>query len=61
MTNVLGNAAVDSLMYTPHSWKWGSGTVTGKVAEVVEEGKAQVTSNKVRPPRLPFIRTDGEP
>ncbi|KIY74075.1 hypothetical protein CYLTODRAFT_364391 [Cylindrobasidium torrendii FP15055 ss-10] len=28
------------------SWKWGSSQVTGKVAEVVEEGKAQVTSNK---------------
>ncbi|KIJ62445.1 hypothetical protein HYDPIDRAFT_114564 [Hydnomerulius pinastri MD-312] len=28
------------------SWNWGSGHPTGKVAEVVEEGKAEVTSNK---------------
>ncbi|KAI0719923.1 hypothetical protein C8Q72DRAFT_788531 [Fomitopsis betulina] len=28
------------------SWRWGSGNVEGKVAEIVEEGKAQVTSNK---------------
>ena len=28
-------------------WKWGAGTVEGKVAEIVEDGKAEVTSNKV--------------
>ncbi|KAF8344009.1 uncharacterized protein EI90DRAFT_2902046 [Cantharellus anzutake] len=28
------------------SWKWGRGNATGTVAEIVEEGKAQVTSNK---------------
>ncbi|KDQ49762.1 hypothetical protein JAAARDRAFT_200594 [Jaapia argillacea MUCL 33604] len=29
------------------SWKWGAtGHPSGKVAEIVEEGKAQVTSNK---------------
>ncbi|KAH7886663.1 hypothetical protein F5I97DRAFT_1807316, partial [Phlebopus sp. FC_14] len=27
-------------------WKWGTSQPTGKVAEIVEEGKAQVTSNK---------------
>lgn len=29
------------------SWKWGAGTVEGKIDEIVEDGKAQVTSNKV--------------
>ncbi|KAF7794145.1 hypothetical protein EIP86_005276 [Pleurotus ostreatoroseus] len=29
------------------SWKWGSGNPSGTVAEVVSEGKAEVTSNKV--------------
>jgi len=28
------------------SWRWGGGEAKGKVAEIVEEGKAQVTSNK---------------
>ncbi|KIK38405.1 hypothetical protein CY34DRAFT_809366 [Suillus luteus UH-Slu-Lm8-n1] len=28
------------------SWKWGAGNASGTVDEVVEEGKAQVTSNK---------------
>ncbi|KAI0643422.1 hypothetical protein C8Q79DRAFT_978836 [Trametes meyenii] len=28
------------------SWKWGGGNAEGEVAEIVEEGKAQVTSNK---------------
>ncbi|KAI9060800.1 hypothetical protein FKP32DRAFT_1655611 [Trametes sanguinea] len=27
------------------SWKWGGGNAEGEVAEIVEEGKAQVTSN----------------
>ena len=31
-----------------HSWRWGGGNAEGKVAEIVEEGKAEVTSNKVR-------------
>ena len=30
------------------SWKWGGGNAKGKVAEIVTEGKAEVTSNKVR-------------
>ncbi|GJE90658.1 DUF2945 domain-containing protein [Phanerochaete sordida] len=28
------------------SWKWGGGDGHGKVAEIVEEGTAEVTSNK---------------
>jgi len=28
------------------SWKWGAGRPSGEVAEVVTEGKAEVTSNK---------------
>ncbi|WVF72685.1 hypothetical protein IAT40_007503 [Kwoniella sp. CBS 6097] len=28
------------------SWNWGSGQPSGKVAEIVEEGKAEVKSNK---------------
>ncbi|KAG2346278.1 hypothetical protein BDR05DRAFT_959910 [Suillus weaverae] len=28
------------------SWKWGGGNASGKVDEIVEEGKAEVTSNK---------------
>ncbi|EIN06528.1 hypothetical protein PUNSTDRAFT_136383 [Punctularia strigosozonata HHB-11173 SS5] len=28
------------------SWKWGQGTASGKVAEIVEDGKAEVTSSK---------------
>jgi len=28
------------------SWRWGSGNPSGKIAEIVEEGKAEVTSNK---------------
>ncbi|KZV66111.1 hypothetical protein PENSPDRAFT_755969 [Peniophora sp. CONT] len=29
------------------SWKWGaSGNPSGKIAEIVEEGSAEVTSNK---------------
>ncbi|KAF8663694.1 hypothetical protein AX16_000869 [Volvariella volvacea WC 439] len=28
------------------SWNWGGGQPSGKVSEVVEEGKAQVKSNK---------------
>ncbi|KIP02226.1 hypothetical protein PHLGIDRAFT_32275 [Phlebiopsis gigantea 11061_1 CR5-6] len=28
------------------SWRWGAGNAEGKIAEVVEEGKAEVTSNK---------------
>ncbi|KAA1473212.1 hypothetical protein DENSPDRAFT_779554 [Dentipellis sp. KUC8613] len=28
------------------SWKWGGGNPSGKVAEVVEEGKAEVQSKK---------------
>lgn len=30
-----------------HSWRWGGGNAEGKVDEIVEEGKAEVTSNKV--------------
>ncbi|EGN92419.1 hypothetical protein SERLA73DRAFT_191180, partial [Serpula lacrymans var. lacrymans S7.3] len=33
------------------SWRWGGGNPSGQVAEIVEEGKAQVTSNKVRAPQ----------
>ena len=40
--------AADAL---PRSWKWGAtGIAEGTVAEIVEEGKAQVTSDKVRLP-----------
>ncbi|KAF7981001.1 hypothetical protein HWV62_5257 [Athelia sp. TMB] len=28
------------------SWKWGAGTVEGTIDEIVDDGKAQVTSNK---------------
>ncbi|KAH9940029.1 uncharacterized protein BXZ73DRAFT_43024 [Epithele typhae] len=28
------------------SWRWGGGNAEGTVDEIVEEGKAQVTSNK---------------
>ncbi|KAI0073993.1 hypothetical protein K474DRAFT_1665987 [Panus rudis PR-1116 ss-1] len=28
------------------SWRWGGGNGHGTVSEIVEEGKAQVTSNK---------------
>ncbi|KAH9895658.1 hypothetical protein C8Q73DRAFT_445525 [Cubamyces lactineus] len=28
------------------SWRWGGGNAEGDVAEIVEEGKAEVTSNK---------------
>ncbi|KAK6910624.1 hypothetical protein V866_000469 [Kwoniella sp. B9012] len=28
------------------SWNWGSGQPSGKVADIVEEGKAEVKSNK---------------
>ncbi|PCH34881.1 hypothetical protein WOLCODRAFT_50401, partial [Wolfiporia cocos MD-104 SS10] len=28
------------------SWRWGGGNPSGKVAEIVEEGKAEVTSDK---------------
>ncbi|KAI0354537.1 hypothetical protein OH77DRAFT_1426144 [Trametes cingulata] len=28
------------------SWRWGGGNGTGKVAEIVEEGTAEVTSSK---------------
>ncbi|KIK97827.1 hypothetical protein PAXRUDRAFT_135524, partial [Paxillus rubicundulus Ve08.2h10] len=28
------------------SWNWGRGRPSGEVAEVVEEGKAEVTSSK---------------
>ncbi|KAI0656021.1 hypothetical protein C8Q70DRAFT_1056907 [Cubamyces menziesii] len=28
------------------SWRWGGGNAEGVVAEVVEEGRAEVTSNK---------------
>ncbi|KAF8321792.1 hypothetical protein DL93DRAFT_2163377 [Clavulina sp. PMI_390] len=28
------------------SWKWGTSNPSGTVAEIVEEGKATVTSNK---------------
>ncbi|CDO72041.1 hypothetical protein BN946_scf184943.g76 [Trametes cinnabarina] len=28
------------------TWRWGGGTAEGEVAEIVEEGKAEVTSNK---------------
>ncbi|KAI0738266.1 hypothetical protein C8Q80DRAFT_1358236 [Daedaleopsis nitida] len=28
------------------SWRWGGGNAEGKVAEIVEEGKAEVVSNK---------------
>jgi hypothetical protein len=34
-------------MLIPVRWKWGGGDGHGKVAEIVEEGKAEVTSNKV--------------
>ncbi|KZT59720.1 hypothetical protein CALCODRAFT_493207 [Calocera cornea HHB12733] len=27
-------------------WKWGAGTASGTVAEIVEDGKAEVTSDK---------------
>ena len=29
------------------SWKWGTSTVTGTIAEIVKDGSAKVTSNKV--------------
>ncbi|EPQ52967.1 hypothetical protein GLOTRDRAFT_131251 [Gloeophyllum trabeum ATCC 11539] len=29
------------------SWKWGSGNPSGRIAEIVTEGHAEVTSNKV--------------
>lgn len=29
------------------SWKWGAGTASGKVADIVHDGKTEVTSNKV--------------
>jgi len=28
------------------SWRWGGGNASGKVADIVTEGKAEVTSNK---------------
>ncbi|KAH8105113.1 hypothetical protein BXZ70DRAFT_1061738 [Cristinia sonorae] len=28
------------------SWKWGAGTASGKIADIVTEGKAEVTSQK---------------
>lgn len=28
------------------SWAWGGGNAKGKIDEIVEEGKAEVTSNK---------------
>ncbi|KAI0049126.1 hypothetical protein FA95DRAFT_1677788 [Auriscalpium vulgare] len=28
------------------SWNWGGGQPSGEVAEIVKEGKAEVTSNK---------------
>ncbi|KAI0922337.1 hypothetical protein AcW1_003189 [Taiwanofungus camphoratus] len=28
------------------SWRWGGGNPSGKVAEIVDDGKASVTSNK---------------
>ncbi|CAL1702908.1 unnamed protein product [Somion occarium] len=28
------------------SWRWGRSNVEGKVAEIIEEGKAEVKSNK---------------
>jgi hypothetical protein len=31
-------------------WKWGSSHPSGTISEIVEEGKASVTSNKVRRP-----------
>lgn len=34
-------------IYQTNRWKWGGGQASGKVADIVEEGKAQVTSNKV--------------
>lgn len=37
------------LLFRVHSWAWGGGTAHGKVADIVEEGKAEVTSNKVGP------------
>jgi len=37
-------------------WKWGGGHPSGKVDEIVEEGKAQVTSNKVRDSKLRLRR-----
>lgn len=38
----------DSRCVTLRRWKWGNGNPSGKVAEIVTEGKAEVTSNKVR-------------
>ena len=32
------------------SWAWGGGNAKGKIDEIVEEGKAEVTSNKVQIP-----------
>ncbi|KAJ3486081.1 hypothetical protein NLI96_g4485 [Meripilus lineatus] len=39
------------------SWRWGGGNATGKIDEIVEEGRAEVTSNKVGQdtPFLAFI------
>ncbi|KAI0631400.1 hypothetical protein C8Q77DRAFT_1159198 [Trametes polyzona] len=28
------------------SWRWGGGNAEGEVVEIVEEGRAEVTSNK---------------
>ncbi|KAI8977739.1 hypothetical protein BD414DRAFT_388219, partial [Trametes punicea] len=28
------------------SWRWGGGNAEGEIAEIVEHGKAEVTSNK---------------
>lgn len=39
---------------TRRRWRWGNGNVEGDIAEIVEEGKAQVTSNKVSAWNLPL-------
>lgn len=39
---------------TRRRWRWGNGNVEGDIAEIVEEGKAQVTSNKVSAHNLPL-------
>ncbi|KAI0824384.1 hypothetical protein BC628DRAFT_433330 [Trametes gibbosa] len=37
----------DKLQEGQHvSWRWGGGNAEGEVAEIVEEGKAEVTSDK---------------
>lgn len=47
-----------TLIVLCRSWHWGAGNGHGKVAEIVEEGKAEVTSKKVRPWWMPSLLFD---